>query len=105
MIASAAAMAASPMAPAHDTPNLEHTHAFEKTGYGTYRQGHSVNGPLGSITIWSPRPYTGYQSGPVVKFAHPEPITKAPGTPAATPPAGRNSAPGYGQSKSKQRGN
>ena len=58
---------------AHDVPNMEHTHAFKQAGYGTYRQGHSVNGPQGSIIIWSPRTYTGYQSAPSVRFARPEP--------------------------------
>jgi hypothetical protein len=43
---------------AHDAPNLEHTHAFERTGYGSYRQGHAVNGPQGDIIIWSPRSYS-----------------------------------------------
>jgi len=104
LIATAAAMGASPMASAHDTPNLEHTHAFQKTGYGTYRQGHSVNGPLGTITIWSPRPYTGYPQGHAVKFARPQPITKAPGRPAAIAPAGQNPASGYGQATPKERG-
>lgn len=68
---------------AHEVPNFEHTHAFEQTGYGTYRQGHTVNGPHGSITIWSAKPYTGYQAGPPVRFARPEPITRAPGSPPA----------------------
>jgi len=88
-------------APAHDTPGLEHTHAFQKTAYGIYRQGHSVNGPLGSITIWSARPYTGYQNGPAVKFARPEPITKAPVGPSAGSRAGQNPAPDDGQSRAK----
>ncbi len=63
---------------AHDVPNIDHTHAFQQTGYGSYRQGHYVNGPNGSIIIWSAKPYTGYQSGSNVKFARPRPITKAP---------------------------
>ncbi|MBT8048978.1 MAG: hypothetical protein HKN57_00715 [Xanthomonadales bacterium] len=68
---------------AHDTPNMNHTHAFQQTGYGQYRQGHYVNGPQGSIIIWSPKTYTGYQNGKTVKFARPSPITRAPGTPVA----------------------
>ena len=63
---------------AHDVPNIEHTHAFKQTGYGSYRQGHSVNGPQGSIIIWSPQTYSGYQAKPPVKFARPEPITRPP---------------------------
>ena len=65
---------------AHDVPNMEHTHAFKQTGYGTYRQGHSVSGPQGHIIIWSPRNYGSYQSSPSVKFARPTPITSAPGS-------------------------
>lgn len=68
---------------AHEVSGIAHTHAFEQTDYGKYRQGHSVNGPYGSITIWSPRSYTGYQNAPTVRFARPEPITQAPGAPAA----------------------
>jgi hypothetical protein len=72
---------AAPQARAHEVPNMEHSHAFEQTGYGTYRQGHYVNGPQGSIIIWSPRTQTGYGRGSQVRFARPQPITKAPGSP------------------------
>lgn len=89
---------------AHETPNLKHTHAFEQTGYGTYRQGHSVNGPYGSITIWSPRPYTGYQSKPPVRFAQPQPITRAPGAPALQQAPGRNPALEYGKTPQDRSG-
>jgi hypothetical protein len=82
---------------AHDTPNMDHTHAFKQTGYGQYRQGHSVNGPYGSITIYSPRTYSGFQSAPAVEFARPEPITRAPGAPAAQTTAVRNPALDYGK--------
>ena len=67
----------------HDVPNIDHTHAFQQTGYGKYRQGHYVNGAQGSIIIWSPRTYTGYQNGRQVKFARPSPIVRAPGSPVA----------------------
>ena len=60
---------------------MDHTHAFEQTGYGTYRQGHYVNGPQGSIIIWSPRNHSGYGNGSQVRFARPAPITRAPGSP------------------------
>ena len=82
---------------AHDTPNMDHTHAFKQTGYGQYRQGHSVNGPYGSITIYSPRTYSGFQSAPTVEFARPEPITRAPGATAAQTTAVRNPAVSYGK--------
>jgi hypothetical protein len=71
---------------AHEAPNLEHTHAFQKDGYGAYRQGHYVNGPTGSIIIWSPQLYTGYPDDPPVQFARPRPITKAPGSVGLRPP-------------------
>jgi hypothetical protein len=74
---------------AHDTPNLEHSHAFQQTAYGTYRQGHYVNGPQGSIIIWSPQPYTGYQNAPNVRFARPQAILKAPRNPIAKPRVGQ----------------
>ena len=82
---------------AHDVPNMEHTHAFKESGYGKYRQGHSVDGPYGSITIYSPRTYGTYQSAPVVDFARPEPITTPPGAPAAQTRADKNPALDYGK--------
>jgi hypothetical protein len=81
---------------AHNTPNLEHSHAFQQTAYGTYRQGHFVNGPQGSIIIWSPQPYTGYQNAPNVRFARPQPITRPPRNPIGKPGAGQMPAPGFG---------
>jgi hypothetical protein len=68
----------------HEVPNIKHTHAFQKTGYGKYRQGHYVNGPQGSIVIWSPRTVNSRQGGKAVNFARPSPITEAPGVPNAT---------------------
>ena len=59
---SAIAVLGSPVAGAHDVPNMSHSHAFEQTGYGRYRQGHYVNGPQGSIIIWSSKPKGSYQS-------------------------------------------
>jgi hypothetical protein len=87
------------MAPAypHDVPNIDHTHAFQQTGYGKYRQGHYVNGPQGSIIIWSPRTYTGYQNGRQVKFARPSPIVRAPGSPVAKTRSQTDPAIEYGK--------
>ena len=82
---------------AHDTPNLEHSHAFQQTAYGTYRQGHYVNGPQGSIIIWSPQNYTGYENSPAVRFARPKPISRPPANPFVEPGAGRQPAPDYGK--------
>jgi hypothetical protein len=84
---------------AHEVPNIPHSHAFQQTGYGTYRQGHTVDTELGSITIWSPQPYTGYQAGKTVKFARPVPITQAPGSPVATTQSQADPAIDYGKRK------
>jgi hypothetical protein len=98
--AATGAMMLFPMASqAHEVPNMPHTHAFEQTGYGTYRQGHTVNNELGSITIYSPQPQTGYQSGKTVRFARPEPITKAPGSPVATTQSQKDPVKDYGKNK------
>lgn len=91
------ALATTGTALAHDVPNMEHTHAFKEAGYGKYRQGHSVDGPYGSITIYSARTYNTYQSAPVVEFARPEPITTPPGAPAAQTRADKNPALDYGK--------
>lgn len=82
---------------AHDVANMSHSHAFEQTGYGQYRQGHSVNGPLGSIIIWSPRTQTGYQAGKTVKFARPTPITRPPGSPVAKTQSEKDPVSEYGK--------
>jgi len=68
----------------HEVKNIEHSHAFQKAGYGEYRQGHYVNGPQGSIIVWSPRTVNSRQASSKVDFARPSAITKAPGTPNAT---------------------
>lgn len=69
----------------HEVKNMEHSHAFQQTGYGKYRQGHYVNGSQGSIIVWSPRTVNSTQGGgKTVNFARPSPITQAPGTPNAT---------------------
>jgi hypothetical protein len=80
----------------HDVPNMEHTHAFQQTGYGKYRQGHYVNGAQGSIIIWSAKTYNSLQGGQPVKFARPSPIVRAPGSPVAKTRSQANSAITYG---------
>lgn len=72
----------SPVAYGHEVPNIKHTHAFQKTGYGKQRQGHYVNGPQGSIIVWSPGNSAGYGKAPVT-FARPSPISQPPGAPVA----------------------
>lgn len=68
----------------HEVKNIEHSHAFQNKAYGEYRQGHYVNGPQGSIIVWSPKTVNSTQGGKTVDFARPAAITKAPGTPNAT---------------------
>jgi len=67
----------------HDVVNVQgkpinaHQHVWQQQEYGKdYRQGHSVSGPQGDITIISPNTYRGYGSGNSVRFARPEPYTK-----------------------------
>lgn len=81
----------------HDVPNMTHSHAFQQTGYGTWRQGHYVNGQQGSIIVWSPRNYTGYQAGAAVKFARPKPMNRAPRQPVAKTQSQSNPAITYGK--------
>lgn len=81
----------------HEVPNISHSHAFQKKSYGKYRQGHYVNGPQGSIIIWSPRTYTGYQNGAAVRFARPVPINRAPGSPVANTQSQSNKVIQYGK--------
>ena len=81
----------------HEVPNIDHTHAFQQTGYGKYRQGHYVNGAQGSIIVWSPKTYTGYQGGQQVKFARPSPIVRPPGSPVAKTKAQANPEIEYGK--------
>lgn len=82
---------------AHDVPNMDHTHAFQQRDYGQYRQGHSVNNAYGSITIWSPRTYSGYQNSPRVRFARPEPFARPPGTPLTEKRSEQQPALEYGE--------
>ena len=84
---------------AHDTPGIEHSHAFEQTAYGKVRQGHTVNNQLGSITIWSAKPYSGYEARPPVNFARPQPIRKAPTLPQIGPARNAQPARDYGKPK------
>lgn len=90
-------LAYAPVVDAHETPGISHTHAFKQTGYGTYRQGHSANNGLGSITIWSAKPHNGYDPGQSVKFARPEMIKKAPEPVAAKPAPVKKPASNYGK--------
>jgi hypothetical protein len=95
----AALMVSAQAVQAHEVPNISHTHAFKSAGYGKYRQGHSVNGPQGSIIIWSAQPKTGYQNQQTVRFARPKPITKAPASPSVKPAIPSTSTTRYGKEK------
>lgn len=81
----------------HEAVGPEHSHVYQQTGYGSYRQGHYVNGPQGSIIIWSARPVAGYPQRPPVRFAHPSPITRAPARPASWPGPFREPGRRYGE--------
>lgn len=60
---------------AHQSTVGNHQHVWRPTTYGKdYRPGHSVNGPTGSITIWSPAAFTGYGANNSVHFARPVPL-------------------------------
>jgi hypothetical protein len=82
----------------HEVPNMDHTHAFQQTGYGKYRQGHYVNGAQGSIIVWSPRTVGSYRGGQGVKFARPTPIVMAPDSPVAKTKSQSKSTITYGKS-------
>ena len=59
---------------AHEVAGGTHQHVWRPTTYGSdYRPGHSVNGPTGSITIWSPTSYNKYGAGNSLNFARPAP--------------------------------
>ena len=91
-------------AQAHDVPNMEHSHAFKQTGYGQYRQGHYVNGPQGSIIIWSAKPQNSTNGAGGVNFARPKPITKAPTQPFSRPDVKIKPSKNYGTETKKDYG-
>jgi len=60
-------------------PIATHQHVWRQQSYGQdYRQGHSVNNSLGSITVWSPNTYNPYNAGRGVRFARPSIYTSRP---------------------------
>ena len=62
---------------AHQVAGGTHQHVWRPTVYGKdYRPGHSVNGPTGSITIWSPAALNEYGANNTVNFAQPAPYVK-----------------------------
>lgn len=80
---------------ANGRPVTTHQHVWRQQSYGQdYRQGHSVNNSLGSITIWSPQTYNGYKAGNNVRFARPSlQITKPePGANIPTPMNGNRAS-------------
>lgn len=72
LIAGLIVLACSTAVPAHQVTGGTHEHVWRPTNYGKdYRPGHSVNGPQGSITIWSPATYNAYGAAKSVHFALP----------------------------------
>jgi hypothetical protein len=70
-------LAGSTVLQAHQVAGGTHQHVWRPTAYGKdYRPGHSVNGPTGSITIWSPAALNEYGSNNAVQFANPAPYIK-----------------------------
>ena len=62
---------------AHQVASGTHQHVWRPTTYGKdYRPGHSVNGPTGNITIWSPAALNEYGANNTVHFARPVPLVK-----------------------------
>jgi len=84
--------------PSH-IPGSAHQHVYQRQEYGKgFREGHSVSGPYGNITIWSASP-----SG-----AHPTPAQIRPGhqrIKPAVPLSGPRLqyVPDYGKPKTKDR--
>jgi len=92
-----------PAARSHDIvgvngkPINTHQHVWRQQAYGKdYRQGHSVAGPRGSITTWSPNTYRGYNAGSAVRFARPVPLSQRPKAGDNTPILKSGSSTTYG---------
>lgn len=87
-----------PVPPSH-VPGSPHQHVYQRQEYGKpLRQGHSVNGPYGDITIWSASPSRAYHA----------PATNRPGltrNKQATPLTGPKLkyVPDYGKAPDKNR--
>ena len=72
-----ALLVCSAMLQAHQLAGGTHKHVLQPTAYGKdYRQGHSVEGPTGSIQIWSPTTINEYGKSNPVEFARPTPYKK-----------------------------
>ena len=70
-------MVCSTLIQAHQFTDGTHQHVWRKTTYGKdYRPGHSVSGPTGGITIWSPADINEYGANNSVRFARPTPINQ-----------------------------
>ena len=88
---------------AHQVGSGTHSHVFRPTNYGQdYRPGHSVNGPTGSITIWSPATLNQYGSTKSVRFARPAPYAKNSTTQSSTQSANQSSKQAQSQSNIPQ---
>ena len=77
-------MVCSTVLQAHQVAAGTHQHVWRPTTYGQdYRPGHSVNGPQGSITIWSPATLNQYGAGHSIRFARQVPYQKQSGNQSA----------------------
>ena len=86
-------------------PVSTHQHVWRQQHYGSdYRQGHSVNNAQGSITIWSPNTYAGYNAGSSVRFARPSPISKKSKISDHAPKLKTATGSTYGKSKTRGSG-
>ena len=87
--------------PQSNVPGSPHKHVRQRVGYGKgYRYGHSVNGKMGDITIWSPEPYNAYDSHPTMKSPRPprpRPSTMAGPELEYRPEYGKTAKPDYGE--------
>ena len=55
-----------------NVPGSPHKHVRQRMEYGKgYRYGHSVDGKMGDITIWSAEPYKAYNSPSSMKSPRP----------------------------------
>ena len=70
-------LACSSVIQAHQVAGGTHEHVWRQQDYGKdFRQGHSVNGSAGSITIWSPTTHNKFGASNPVRFARPAPIAR-----------------------------
>ena len=90
---------------AHQVSNLEHTHVYQQTAYGKFRQGHAVSGQYGNILIWSAKPYASSRNSNNVRIARPAMIKQAPPGPFLESGARFDATRNYGKQPKRDYGN